>query len=128
MRRTLMMLAAGTLLVGVYAARSSVGQQQETKPTTQPGSGSGQVRSITLPMMEVVLPEAPGKQSCQTSCTMCHSARYITLQPPFSRKAWSDEVQKMIKNYGAPVPAGQVEEIVNYLTAIRGAEATASAK
>jgi hypothetical protein len=125
MRRFLTMtLAAGAVCGAVFSARNSAGQQPPSRsansPATQSGGAPDPLRSITLPVMDSPLPEAPGKQTCQIACTICHSARYITLQPPFSRKAWSDEVQKMIKNYGAPVTGPQAEEIVNYLVAIRG--------
>lgn len=91
------------------------------QPATQPASEPVfQSKSITLPVMDPVLPDGPGKTAYQATCTICHSARYVTMQPRFSRTAWTNEVQKMVANYGAPVPAAQTNEIVDYLVSIRG--------
>lgn len=66
------------------------------------------------------LPEAPGYQSFQQNCMSCHSARYVQNQPGFPEKTWRAIVTKMQKNYGAPVPDSSVNEIVQYLVAIKG--------
>ena len=44
----------------------------------------------------------------------------VSRQPNFSKKKWTEEVDKMKKVYGAPIQDEQVEPIVNYLVAIRG--------
>ena len=51
-------------------------------------------------------------------CQACHSADYITTQPPGEGKAfWQAEVQKMIKVYKAPIAEGDAAIIVDYLAA-----------
>ena len=55
-----------------------------------------------------------------TRCGMCHSLRYITMQPNFSKKAWSKEVDKMIKTYGAHINKKEAEEITEYLFSVKG--------
>ena len=41
-------------------------------------------------------------------CVMCHSLDYIQGNSPFmTRQVWEAEVTKMIKAYGAQVPAGR---------------------
>jgi cytochrome c5 len=77
-------------------------------------------RSITLPTIETELPPGPGKVTVISTCTLCHSQRYVLMQPNFPRKTWIAEVDKMKKVYGAPIQDEQVEPIVNYLTSIRG--------
>jgi uncharacterized protein (DUF697 family) len=52
---------------------------------------------------------------------VCHSPRYITDQPSFSRTVWKEIVQKMMDAYGAHVTTADAEEIVNYLAATDGA-------
>ncbi|HET6248004.1 MAG TPA: hypothetical protein VFE47_09935 [Tepidisphaeraceae bacterium] len=81
---------------------------------------TGGVHAITLPVMDTNLPPGPGKLTLMSACTLCHSPRYVTMQPKFSRKKWTDEVEKMKKVYGAPIQDEQVEPIVNYLVVIRG--------
>ena len=51
-------------------------------------------------------------------CQACHSADYISTQPPGEGKAfWQAEVQKMIKAYKAPIGDNDAAVIVNYLAA-----------
>ncbi len=66
------------------------------------------------------LPIAPGFKSFQNNCLTCHSARYIQMQPDLSAKTWLALVTKMQKSFEAPVPDSSVNEIVQYLVAIKG--------
>lgn len=78
------------------------------------------LHSIVLPHEEPELPPGPGREAVLTACVICHSPRYITMQPAFSRDVWKEEVNKMIKTFGAPVKPDEAESIVNYLVSIRG--------
>jgi mono/diheme cytochrome c family protein len=79
-----------------------------------------QVHSIVVPQDEPKLPESPGRKEFVAQCRTCHSPRYVTSQPAFPRKIWQAEVTKMMKTYGAPIPAAQVTPIVDYLVALNG--------
>ena len=68
----------------------------------------------------VNIPDAPGADAFRTNCMICHSARYIQMQPEFPRKTWENIVNKMIKNYGAPIADSTAQNIVDYLTTIKG--------
>ncbi|HKW64101.1 MAG TPA: hypothetical protein VJN89_16235 [Candidatus Acidoferrum sp.] len=46
---------------------------------------------------------------------MCHSTRYITMQPPLPATTWEAEVNKMIKTFGAPIPEATAKKITSYL-------------
>jgi mono/diheme cytochrome c family protein len=96
---------------GMTMSRSSV-------PASHPSSP---VRSISLPHDEAFAPPGPGRAAFVTDCVVCHSPRYITDQPPFSREVWTGIVQKMIDAYGAHITPAQASEIVDYLTATNGA-------
>src|SRR5258706_13915697 len=85
------------------------------------GAKAGAVHEISLPAMQVELPPGPGRDTVSATCVICHSTRYITMQPRFSRAAWTAEVDKMRKTFGAPLTDAQAAEVVNYLVAIRGA-------
>ena len=64
----------------------------------------------------VALREGPGKDLVVAHCAMCHSLDYIPMNSRFlDHKGWEAEVNKMIKVMGAPIPAEQVPEIVDYL-------------
>ena len=47
------------------------------------------------------LPPGAGKDDVETNCELCHSPRYITMQPVMPAQAWADEVNKMRKTFGA---------------------------
>lgn len=99
--------------------------QADSQPV-KPAVKSVVVR-IELPEMESPLPEAPGRDTVDIICGSCHSHRYITMQPRFSRKAWEATVDKMKKTYGAPIPDEKVKEVIDYLVAVRGTETAKSA-
>lgn len=73
-----------------------------------------------LTEVQFTLPQGQGYDAFMANCTICHSARYIQMQPPFSHKTWEKTVDKMIKKFGAPVPDSSVAPILNYLMAVRG--------
>src|SRR6266550_5918045 len=50
------------------------------------------VHTIVLPHDEPVFPPGPGRDEFVTACVVCHSPRYITMQPRFSRNTWLSEV------------------------------------
>src|SRR5258707_12811630 len=89
-----------------------------SSPVIHPPSS---VRSISLPHDEALAPPGPGRDPFVTACVVCHSPRYITSQPPFSRAVWKGIVQKMIDTYGAHITPTQAAEIVDYLAATNGA-------
>lgn len=49
-------------------------------------------------------------------CLICHSADYVSSQPPMGQAAWLASVTKMREKYGAPLPADKVDALVEYLT------------
>lgn len=83
--------------------------------TTGAAEGSGRVHSITLPEVTVKLKPGPGRDKVETYCSICHSTDYITMQPPFPEKQWAEIVNKMVKVFGAPIPADVAKEIITYL-------------
>ena len=76
--------------------------------------------TIVLPQDDPELPSGPHQATFATSCTICHSTRLPLTQPPFPKKQWVAVVQKMVKNYGAPITPEAQEQIVDYLTTVRG--------
>jgi hypothetical protein len=69
---------------------------------------------------EIHLPDAPGADAFRANCITCHSARYIQTQPKFPAATWEKIVNKMVKNYGAPVSDSVAKNIVDYLANIKG--------
>jgi hypothetical protein len=63
------------------------------------------------------LAEGEGRREVQSFCAICHSTRYITMQPPLPGATWEAEVTKMMKTYGAPIPEAAAKKITAYLQA-----------
>jgi len=73
-----------------------------------------------LPPEKTVLRAGPGRELILGQCLACHSAEYITMQPPLNRAAWLASVDKMRSKYGAPVPTNTIPAIADYLVAQYG--------
>jgi len=82
----------------------------------------GTRRIIRLPEVPAELPDRPGRETVMVQCGVCHTPAYIMNQPPFPRETWINETTKMRKVFSAPIPDDKVEEIVNYLMSVRGAQ------
>jgi cytochrome c5 len=95
---------------------------QASQPQTS--SAGSDVKTISLPPIPPPnLPDGPGHDVYMVQCGICHTQRYVTMQPRFTRKVWAAEVDKMINTYKAQVPPDQVKNIIDYLVSIRGVEA-----
>jgi cytochrome c5 len=104
------------------AATSLAGQSQ---PSENPQhAATSEVERITLPDYSGQIPKGPNMQVYEKDCLICHSARYVTTQPGFSRSTWEKEVKKMVDAYGATVSDDDQRKIVEYLVAVRGAPDT----
>ena len=86
--------------------------------------GDSSVHTIVMPHDEPVFPPGPGRDEFVTACVVCHSPRYITMQPRFSQTTWLGEVKKMKDVYGAHISDEQVLRITDYLFSINGKAGT----
>jgi len=82
------------------------------------------VHTIVMPHDEPVFPPGEGRDEFATACVVCHSPRYITMQPQFSRTTWLSEVKKMKDVYGAHISDEQALKITDYLFSINGKAGT----
>jgi mono/diheme cytochrome c family protein len=94
-------------------ANGEMGSRLGSKPDTP-------VHTIVMPHDEPEFPPGPGHDEFVAACVVCHSPRYITMQPRFSRSTWLSEVKKMKDTYGAHVSDQEVVEITDYLVSING--------
>ncbi len=73
-------------------------------------------RTYDLPGETATFKPGPGVEAAQNNCTACHSADYISMQPPKKGKDfWEAEVTKMIKTYRAPIDEADAKVISDYL-------------
>ena len=89
--------------------------------------GDSPVHTIVMLHDEPVFPPGPGRDEFVTACVVCHSPRYITMQPRFSQTTWLGEVKKMKDVYGAHISDEQVLRITDYLFSINGKAGTGHA-
>jgi cytochrome c5 len=82
-------------------------------------------RTVTMPPETAVYraSDLPGYPLVQRNCATCHSAQYVTTQPPASNRSyWDATVRKMKKPFGAQFPDEDVPVMVDYLVKTYGAE------
>ena len=113
----LMLIAAGTAVFaqfqgGSYGSTKTNSLEQTVPPLL---SQDGNFSVAPFPSFVPELAEGEGRAETQSFCTMCHSTRYITMQPPLPAPSWDAEVNKMIKTFGAPIPDRTAKEIISYL-------------
>jgi hypothetical protein len=80
-------------------------------------------QEFKLPAETARLRPGPGAELASASCLLCHSADYISTQPPMTAAAWQAAVIKMQEKYGAPIPTNAVPQLVAYLAKTYGKEA-----
>jgi len=107
--------SARLAIAGAVLAAVSFWQRPAPAETDSKG-----VHSITLPAVKSELPPGPNRDTVAATCVICHTTRYITMQPAFSRTVWTAEVDKMRKTFGAPLTDAQAAQVVDYLVAVRG--------
>ena len=98
------------LLMIISCAKQEEGSQQYA--TTNP--------IVHIDDYQPNFPEGEGYSEFKSSCITCHSLRYIEMQPDFPEKTWENMVNKMKKNFGAPISDSASVKIVKYLTAVKG--------
>jgi hypothetical protein len=105
------------LLVALACGR----QQQTSDAPKNTFTINGNVHELTLnPDPPPDFPEHAGKAEFMSYCGVCHSLKYISIQPNFPAKTWEAEVNKMITKYKAPIDSVNGKKIVDYLVAVKG--------
>ena len=80
------------------------------------GRESNSTRSIVLPTDPFSFQPGPGQKVANTYCVICHSADYIYMQPPHSKKKWAEIIKKMKLAFGCPIPDESIALLSEYLT------------
>jgi len=103
--------------------------QQPTNGAGKPAvkADTSQVYSIVLPQYTPDIPNGPNVDVYRKDCLVCHTSRYVSMQPRFSKTVWQNEVKKMADAYGASIPEADQALIVEYLVAVKGIEPQSSA-
>ncbi len=124
MGRSRVVFVLATFAMGVTVSVAAHAQQSAAAASkSPPKTGSGQVHSIVLPQYPPEMPAGPNLEAFSSNCLLCHTARYVLMQPRFSKTVWQNEVKKMVDAYGAAIPEADQALIVEYLVAVKGVEA-----
>lgn len=92
--------------------------------TAQAPTAAGSVYDVgPFPLSTPGLPPGDGRDATVAMCSVCHSLRYITMQPPLPPETWQATVRKMIDVHGAPIPEDVAARITGYLQTHYGAAA-----
>lgn len=73
-----------------------------------------------FPLSTPALAPGDGRDASTAMCSVCHSLRYITMQPPLPAPTWEATVRKMIDVHGAQIPEEVARRIIAYLQAQYG--------
>jgi hypothetical protein len=104
----------------IYSCMLFIASCTENKTTDALPNPIASGTSKDMREVEIHLGNAPGEETFRTNCLTCHSLSYIKMQPLFPRKTWEKIVDKMIKNFGAPISDSSAKAIVNYLMVVKG--------
>jgi len=111
-------LAAGLLYAQVEKGNYAPSAVAELRQPARAAVTDDSVYGIpTYPQYTVELAEGEGRAETAAFCNLCHSTRYITMQPPLPAATWDAEVTKMRKTFGAPIPDASAALITKYLQA-----------
>lgn len=95
-------------------------QQQANNNPENTFTIKGSVHELDLyPAPPPDFPEHEGKSEFVSYCAICHSLKYIAIQPDFPQKIWEAEVNKMIAKYHAPIDSMNAKKIIAYLVAVK---------
>ncbi len=76
--------------------------------------------TITLPPETAAFKPGKGAELANAHCVMCHSADYVSMQPPMARKFWEATLKKMKEKFAAPTPDDALPALADYLTTAYG--------
>lgn len=88
-----------------------------------PAAALAKLVAIELPADAPMLrpSELPGYRLALQKCGICHSADYVSYQPPgMTLKQWTAETAKMAHTYGAPLGETDIRQIGAYLAVAYG--------
>lgn len=120
MMRFLTSVIAAAAAIGVAVAASAAERPLAQKLAQSAAMQAAAQESPPPSEPSAELADAPGREKT-AQCGACHSLDYIRMNSHFLDLAgWTAVVTKMIKAYGAPIPAEDAEAIALYLTANYG--------
>jgi hypothetical protein len=116
-------ILAGVVLLGIgHPGPKGGAPAPVARPVASNAPSTFALRSVSvdLPASDAAFPGPANAVAITANCLSCHSAGMVMTQPLLPDAAWPGVVEKMIHAYRAPVAAGDVSAIVDYLQATKG--------
>jgi len=114
----LMIAAGGAVVAQNQSGSYTSGKAESIRQGAKQGAGAeGEYRAASYASVPPELAEGEGRAETESFCALCHSNRYIVMQPPLPAATWEAEVNKMVKTFGAPIPEATAKKITAYLQA-----------
>lgn len=111
-----LLVLAGSVLYGDQSGPYTPGNLGSfPRPAPLALSQDGVYTAGSYPLYPPSLEPGEGRDEVEAYCVICHSTRYITMQPPLPAATWDAEVKKMINAYGAPIPDEAAQNVIRYL-------------
>jgi cytochrome c551/c552 len=114
-------LALGAALIstaGFYTVVSLVATAPSAALAQQAASADIQLPAEVAKLRPSTL---PGYAIAVQKCAICHSADYVSYQPPnLTQAQWTAEMSKMQHAYGAPISDDEVKQLGAYLAVAYG--------
>ncbi len=125
-------VAAAVILLcfalGMPGSRPTIGvvhaDAQQSQPSSTVAAAGITLHSVSvdLPASDRMYPRGQDAEAINNNCLGCHSTGMVMTQPPLTRAAWQQEVEKMHTEFKAPVDASAEPAIVAYLVGHHGAK------
>jgi len=113
-----LLVASGARHAQLHSGNYQPAELGNLQQITQPEFSADSTYGVpAYPLYPPELAPGEGKQETEAYCALCHSTRYITMQPPLPAATWETEVNKMNKTFGANIPEAVSQKIARYLQA-----------
>ena len=114
-------LALGMAFIGAVALGASVVSAATASPAAIVRPANSAEIKLPLEVAKLRPSKLPGYDIAMQKCAICHSADYVSYQPPgMTQTQWTAEVAKMQHAYGAPISDDEVKQIGAYLAVAYG--------
>ena len=113
--------ALGVAFIGVAAFHAGLVSAATAPPATSAKPSASAEIQLPPEVAELRPSTLPGYAIAMQKCAICHSADYVSYQPPgMSQAQWTAEMTKMQHAYGAPISDDEVKQIGAYLAVAYG--------
>ena len=114
-------LALGLALMGAAGFYAGLASAATATPAASVKQATSAEIQLPAEVAKLRPSKLPGYAIAMQKCAICHSADYVSYQPPgLSQAQWTAEMAKMQHAYGAPISDDEVKQIGAYFAVAYG--------